>query len=178
VVLVQRVLAEAQSKPREFIKLHTAHFEGMCRSVLSDGGAVAAMRRLQADLLLLDVAFTCASAITGKPRLHARLRPSQRALPAAARRLPAAASAWLVSAAVSNTPGPSVPCMRLHIHMHAETMGMPPFVLFGPVDIVDPLWSEMAALPYSPAVHTFLGSGLAHPLVSHPHTWPREWSVT
>lgn len=38
-------------------------------------------------------------------------------------------------------------------------------VLFSPVDIVDPFWSRFGRLPYSPAVHAALGSGLVHPMV-------------
>ncbi|EFN58760.1 hypothetical protein CHLNCDRAFT_140490 [Chlorella variabilis] len=37
-------------------------------------------------------------------------------------------------------------------------------VLFSPVDIVDPFWSRFGRLPYSPAVHAALGSGLVHPM--------------
>lgn len=74
---LQRVIAEAQSKPRDYIRLHTTHFEGLCRTVLGDGDALAAMRSVQADLLLLDVSYTCASAIIGEFRL--RFNPSHEA---------------------------------------------------------------------------------------------------
>jgi hypothetical protein len=49
------------------IKQHTAHFESMCRHLVRDGGAMAAMHGLQADLLLLDALFSCAFPVSGWP---------------------------------------------------------------------------------------------------------------
>ena len=40
-----------------------------------------------------------------------------------------------------------------------------PAVAFSPIEFPDPFFSAFARLPFSPAVHTFLGSGLAHPRV-------------
>jgi hypothetical protein len=102
------MLARMQSDPSKMIKQHTAHFESMCRHLVRDGGAMAAMHGLQADLLLLDALFSCA---------------------------------FPVSASLDV-----------------------PTVLFGPTDVLDPFWSVLYGLPYSPAVHTFMGSGLAYPL--------------
>ncbi|KAL4857882.1 UDP-glucuronosyltransferase 3A2 [Chlorella vulgaris] len=85
----QAMLSEVQDKPNELIKLHTQHFDSLCRNLLEDSTAMEALRSMNPDLLLLDSLLNCGHA---------------------------------------------------------------------------PFSSAFNAVPYSPAVHSFIGAGFSHPL--------------
>lgn len=63
--LPQAMLSEVQDKPNELIKLHTQHFDSLCRNLLEDSAAMEALRSLNPDLLLLDSTFSCGHAVAG-----------------------------------------------------------------------------------------------------------------
>ena len=141
IYLPRQLCSQAVSCCVQFVAMHARHFEQMCRHLLDDGAAMDALRGLDADMLLLDVLFSCGEAIAGSVGLqHTGHRTGT----------------MFKSQPIVDAP-PSPPgCAEL-----LQTRVM----LLDPVDIVDPFMSKLDRFPYSLAVHAAMGSGLVHPMV-------------
>lgn len=59
----------------QFISVTIRHFEEVCRQVLLDEDAMAALRRLNATLTLVDITWTCSNPVARAPRGQCLGRP-------------------------------------------------------------------------------------------------------
>ncbi|KAL4431271.1 hypothetical protein ABPG75_006527 [Micractinium tetrahymenae] len=59
----EALVADYQAKPQDFIGVSIQHYEEVCRQVLRDSDALAALRRLNATLTLADITWACSNPV-------------------------------------------------------------------------------------------------------------------
>lgn len=156
---LQELVWNFADRPRDFMPLHIAHFHSICRLVLSSAGLLDRLRAAAYDAVVSDSTFQCGFVLAnllGVRRIDlspvsARIRPQL-----------VPSGVWAALPCLCQ----AVCCLRCP-RRHPRPLLLP---LLRPwpglqTHLVDPFWSRYHGLHYSPALHPFIGSGLAHPMV-------------